>query len=649
MPIPSKIIILLSCLFLVLGIDLKAQLLQKDTLNVAKRYEVVGYTTNLQSKKIERLDTSLNNFHHFDPSLTWPYQYRSLGNIGLPNHVMRFDYDRGYEFDSGFRNYENLFFHPHSVPYFQVRAPLTDLYYGLGARESQVLQASHAQTVRKYHQLGLHYRRLVSQGRYQRQKSGVHALSLSDWYLSKNKRYQLLASLVWNRATPQLNGGMADPDLFANYSNPLERAGQEVLLSAAEAKYNELNYFIRQEYALGYQKEPEKTDTLAWQEWKATEQGNGLSLLHEFHMKRSHYEYKDDPFADDGFYTKNGYRTSVGRTWTDKWYMRSVKNSIGLSYRPKQDNFLKGSYGEALLVHEYNSFRDTVPKADTIGLLYKIKNHNLGLSASLRKEASKLQYVIHAKLGLLGNRAGNFQIDSKAQLLFAASLPVLYGKFKLSNLSPAFLQNFTFMDNFFWQNDFKNEQHALWTAGAMWSSKNLKLDLNLSNHLLTNYITYDREALPIQLADAVTIQQISASMSISLGKFHFRPHALWQTTGSDQISLPELYLAGNAWYENNVFGDAMVMQVGVELSYWSSHRAYGFMPATNIFYLTADQEVDAYPLLSVFTSARIKQARLFLSATNALMGIPENGYYTVANYPMQDRGINFGVSWRFYD
>ncbi len=647
MPI-RRFFICLSCLlFLLPTKQLFAQLLERDTLNVSGRYEVVGYTTDLESKKLVKLDTSLLNFHHFNPSESWPYAYSNLGNLGLANKAMRFSYDREHGFDSGFRNFSNFFFEPRAVPYFKVRAPLTDLYYAIGAREAQVLKLSHAQTVRKRHQVGLHYRRLVSDGRYQRQKSGVHAFSLSDWYQSKNKRYTFMAALVWNKATPRHNGGVSDTLLFSNYPNPLERAGQDIRLSNAESVYNEINYFIRQEYELGHTAEPERSDSTAWDLWKDSKQGNGFKLLHELHIKRSSYQYQDAAVSDDGFYQNNGFRTSPFRSWEDKWRMREIDNLAGLAYENEDSGKLAGMRISAGLLHEYSLFRDTLPSGDLIGFTRKDRQNNLALVGRLASDPSALSYKVMAKFGLLGSRVGDLELDGKVGLQVNETWPQLWGRFRLSNLSPAYLHNWTFMDNFRWFNDFNKERHALWQLGASWTK--LGLDLSFSNHLLDNYIIYDYEARPIQLTNSITVQQFDARLLLKLGRFAFQPNLLWQNTGSDQIAFPELYLAGSAWYENNVFGDAMLLQLGIEASMWKAHRAYDYMPATNVFFLTENEQIEQYPLLSLFAAAKVKQARLFLSLSNLLMGFPDNGYYSVHRYPMQDRGLNFGVSWRFYD
>jgi hypothetical protein len=68
------------------------------------------------------------------------------------------------------------------------------------------------------------------------------------------------------------------------------------------------------------------------------------------------------------------------------------------------------------------------------------------------------------------------------------------------------------------------------------------------------------------------------------------------------------------------------------------------------FYNQQDAKpLPSYPIVDVFVRASLKRANLFLRYDYANQGIQSQGYYTVDRYPMPDRILKFGVSWKFYN
>ena len=57
----------------------------------------------------------------------------------------------------------------------------------------------------------------------------------------------------------------------------------------------------------------------------------------------------------------------------------------------------------------------------------------------------------------------------------------------------------------------------------------------------------------------------------------------------------------------------------------------------------------SYPVADVFVRATLKRANLFLKYEYLNQGWQSKGYYTVERYPMPDRLLKFGVSWKFYN
>ncbi len=73
------------------------------------------------------------------------------------------------------------------------------------------------------------------------------------------------------------------------------------------------------------------------------------------------------------------------------------------------------------------------------------------------------------------------------------------------------------------------------------------------------------------------------------------------------------------------------------------------MPALRTYYLQHNQEVGNYIYMNVFINIKIQRARFFVEYSHFNASFMGRTYFTVPNYPMQDAGFHFGISWRFHD
>jgi hypothetical protein len=46
---------------------------------------------------------------------------------------------------------------------------------------------------------------------------------------------------------------------------------------------------------------------------------------------------------------------------------------------------------------------------------------------------------------------------------------------------------------------------------------------------------------------------------------------------------------------------------------------------------------------------QLKRARMFIKMDHINQGMLNNNYFHTINYPVNPRGLRFGVSWNFYD
>ena len=93
----------------------------------------------------------------------------------------------------------------------------------------------------------------------------------------------------------------------------------------------------------------------------------------------------------------------------------------------------------------------------------------------------------------------------------------------------------------------------------------------------------------------------------------------------------------------------MFLQTGVRFKYFTSYNANAYDPVLAEFFVQNDQEIGAFPLVSVFFNVKIRQTRIFLEYEhiNQLFN-STNNQFSAPGYPYRDVAIRFGLVWNFF-
>lgn len=90
--------------------------------------------------------------------------------------------------------------------------------------------------------------------------------------------------------------------------------------------------------------------------------------------------------------------------------------------------------------------------------------------------------------------------------------------------------------------------------------------------------------------------------------------------------------------------------VGFDVRFNTPFKAPAYAINVSQFYNdNASLEYSTYPVVDFFIKATLKRTNLFLKYDYANQGLLSEGYYTVRGYPMQDKLLKFGLSWKFYN
>ena len=99
----------------------------------------------------------------------------------------------------------------------------------------------------------------------------------------------------------------------------------------------------------------------------------------------------------------------------------------------------------------------------------------------------------------------------------------------------------------------------------------------------------------------------------------------------------------------SLFGNAAILQPGIDLFYNTSYFADGYMPVTRQFFAQQDKKIGNYVYMDLFVNLMIKRFRFFVQMQHLNAFWSSNNYYMVPHFPMQGQAFKFGLSWNFYD
>ena len=114
------------------------------------------------------------------------------------------------------------------------------------------------------------------------------------------------------------------------------------------------------------------------------------------------------------------------------------------------------------------------------------------------------------------------------------------------------------------------------------------------------------------------------------------------------INIPDLILRNTFYYQNELFNEALFLQTGFTLNYFSEFHMNGYDPLLSEFYVQNNKLIGNFPRIDFFVNAKIQQTRIYLKAEHINSSITGYNYYSAPNYPYRDFSIRFGLVWNFF-
>ena len=173
--------------------------------------------------------------------------------------------------------------------------------------------------------------------------------------------------------------------------------------------------------------------------------------------------------------------------------------------------------------------------------------------------------------------------------------------------------------------------------------------------LISDYLYYKEtsgamQITPDQFGTNINLLKLSLAKNFKMGRFNLDNYLVYQKTDfQDVLRTPEIYTY-NSFYYSSRFFKVLYTNMGFDVRFNTPFKAPAYAINVSQFYNDNDAlEFSTYPVIDVWIRATLRRANLFLKYDYVNRGVFSKGYYTVRSYPMPDKLLKFGVSWKFYN
>lgn len=621
------------------------------------------------------VDTLQHDFQNTNDTGGPTGHYTYLGNLGSPriSHIFfeRKDPEQFFFLDP----YDFTVIEPEDVVYTNTKSPFTNLtYYKQGGSSDgeERFKAYFAVNANKRLGFGFNIDYVYGRGKYMNQSTALFNGDLFAYYLGD--KYNMHFSFINDNLKVAENGGIVD-DRYV--TRPLDMAeggkvyaNDEIPTNLSQVWNHNTGYhaFLTHRYNVGFYREnPDAKDTVNTEVFVPV-----TSFLHTLKVDINRRQYISYDETQNQQYFQNNYLTDVQR---DKTEQLAVKNTFGISLREGFNKWAKAGL-TAFMSHEYRRFTmtDTIARTPGQRIPTDYVENTISVGGQLIKEQGQtLHYNVMGKIALVGEDAGQFQIQGKGDLNFRlfSDTVRLEANAYIKNLNPIFYYRHFHSKHYWWDNDDLSKIMRPRLEGKL-SVDRWKTQLKAGVENIKNYTYLDNTSVKYTETSSdkevttykndVAVRQNSGNIQVfsaalrqdfKLGIFHLDNEITYQkSSNQDVLPLPELTLYHNLYIKFGLAKKVLQIEMGADVRYFTQYYAPDYAPAIGQFYLQNKEtryKLGGYPLLNGYINLHLKRTRIFIAMYNLIQGQGEKSYFLAPHYPLNPRLLKFGLSWNFFD
>lgn len=630
---------------------------KRDTvIFTAKFIRITNERLLKDSTQMMRLDTTLTNFEIYSPVYSVKIPKITLGYTGTPARDLLFNPSKTIGFDPGLHALDPYLLNPEDINYYRARVPYTSLYFISGGISEQMFKAIHAQNINPQLNIGFNLDFAGPKGFYSsnsvlQQNVNYTNIGAFGWYESKNKRYNLLANILYNNLKAPETGSIQNDSIFKTGS--IDKTSEPVRLAHTYENWTNTGIYLKQFYYIGH--------------LDSVKKGSGSVLptqrvAYTLNYNTHNYNFiQNDPDTynvfPDYYYAYNRSRDSlsVGHLQNDfsySFYLRSkavsiIKNEVKLDLGLTHDYYSYTQYVNDTTLNQYGakvvqqqkvqgaSFQDITLKAR---FSYKFSDR-LGIEGDFQQIAQ-------------GRDAGDYLYDAKVTLAGGEKVGKITFEGYAQNNTPALVYTNWISNHYIFHNSFKNPKTN--SLSFNYANPILKFDLKAEYFLINNYLYFNaqpggNDATPTQVTAPINLLKVSLSKTFTWRNWQFDDFLVYQKSDyQTTLRTPQFYNFSSLYYKVLMF-KVLYSNIGMNVRYNSQYLAPSYAVGLGQFYNGTNVTFSSYPIASVFFKATLQHTNFFIMYDYVNQGLFSQGYYTVNRYPQMDRLLKFGVSWSFYN
>jgi len=289
---------------------------------------------------------------------------------------------------------------------------------------------------------------------------------------------------------------------------------------------------------------------------------------------------------------------------------------------------------------------------DGIDIVNRLKGDVLSLGGAYQKKIGAFDVKGDFGLNVSGDFTGNYMtgrayynINDKSNIAVGINL-----NSKTPNYN--FLLYQSDYVNYNWSNDFDNIKTS--QLSLMFQSKKL-FDLEADYTLLNNHTYFgvsesDGLVKPFQYKKEISYWRVKLSKEFKWYNFTLDNVLRYQKVVSSEniLNMPDVNFRTTLYYTNRLFKNALLLQTGVSLKYFTDYFMNAYDPLLGEFYTQNQTSMKGFPRLDFFVNAKIRQTRIFLIAEHFNSAFTGYNYFSAPGYPYRDFTVRFGLVWNFF-
>ncbi len=274
----------------------------------------------------------------------------------------------------------------------------------------------------------------------------------------------------------------------------------------------------------------------------------------------------------------------------------------------------------------------------------RITQNRLWIGGSISKRKGEIiTYDASAKFGLTGGTAGDLYLSgnvaSRFRMLGDTVSISAYGGF--SNASNSYFLSHYISNHFAWNLTFKRTTE--YKVGGKLTIPWTRTSISAGIRNLQNYVYFNNDAIPEQYSGNVQVFSATLDQKLKFGIWNWYNTITYQVSSKKEvIPLPALTVYSNMFLEFRAF-KVLNLQIGVDCDYYTRYYGLAYQPATMSFHTQQEQEVGNYAFCNAYLSAKLYKCRFYVLWSHVNQGWFSKNYFSVPNYPLNPRCLQFGL------